>query len=395
MYGRFVATAVRISILAGCSPIPSATPAAPARSPSGSPSTPVASPSADQSLAPTGWTDVFSSELAILSDVVAGPSGFIAVGCRADDNGDCLSGLLLTSPEGTSWTQIDLEGAAYASIRRVRRIGDRLFAIGFAIDDPRIEVRAVAWTSVDGRSWSRIRSASFTNRALADVINAPVGVIAIGGNARYASEGGGFVVWNVQPDGSFGKPRDVHPTGGPPAVQGAVWARDQYLAWGPCGPCPPGDEVTSTVLMASQNSQVWTVLPEIPAFHASTVMEIVAVGYEGDAWPTSPRAWTSSDGATWKAAEVAHDAASMYTVSVNEPLLVARGEDTSGAESFPESWNSTDGAVWTRLPDGEDMPAVPGFKALSRATLGDRACVVGTFYDDPHQPSPRAAIYCR
>ena len=122
---------------------------------------------------------------------------------------------------------------------------------------------------------------------------------------------------------------------------------------------------------------------------------LVAVGYEGRTFPVPPSAWTSTDrGRSWSLATVPSDNAAMYAVAFEGSVLTARGRtfSDSGSQLQTVSWSSTDGTAWTRLPDDEDMPAVPGFSALTRATIGDRTCVAGTFFDE----TPfRAAIYCR
>ena len=397
---RSSALLLLVILVVGCSPEPSGSPSAPPGSPPGPTATPVASPVAEPSLAPAAWTEAFSSELAILRDIVAVPPGLVAAGCRTDPSGNCVRALLLTSLDGASWTEVDLGEAAGATVGRVSRVGDRLFALGYRIDDQRGEIRTVGWTSLDGRSWSRISSASFKNLFINDVIDSPVGALAIGVNAPYAGEGFGFVVWDVEPDGSFGEPRDVHPTGGPAFVAGAAWTGGRFLAWG--DGAYEGDNVRSTILMASSDGKAWKVLPKIPAFHGSSVVQLmavgdrlVAVGYEGMFQPASPRAWTSVDGTTWKAAEVPSGAGAMDTVAVEGSRLVARGTEPSATEIRPVTWSSSDGQVWTRLPAGEDMPDLSGFDGPSRAMVDARACVAGTFYGDPTSPAPRAVIYCR
>jgi len=399
---RSSALLVLVTLIAACSPEPSDTPApssGPTPGPTSTPVTsPVVSPSDNPSLAPAAWTEAFSSELSVLDDVVAGPLGLIAVGCVTDADGNCVRALLLTSSDGASWTQVDVAGAADTLISRVRWVGDRLFALGYRIDNQALTVDSVVWGSLDGLSWSGIPSASVRSRVINDVIDSPVGTLAFGINAPYASEGSGVVVWDVAPDGSFGKPRDVRPTDGPDYVAGATWTGDRFLAWGLRGPL---GEVRSSILMTSLDGKVWTVLPEIPAFRDSSVTQLiavgdrlVAVGFTGTSQLTSPRAWTSVDGTTWEAAEVPPDSGAMYTVTVEGSQLVARGREPAVTEERSVTWTSIDGEVWTRLPAGENMPDLTGFSALSRAEVGGRACVAGTFYGEP-RPEPRAAIYCR
>jgi len=400
---RTSTVALLVSLLAACSLASTGTPsptAGPTASPPGQTSTPapVASPSPSPSLAPATWTTTYDRELAALSDVVAGPQGFIASGCKTDASGNCVAGLLLTSPDGTAWTAVDLSGAADTRISRLKRVGDRLFAIGLRIDNEALKVEPVVWTSLDGESWSRIRLASSTSMAITDIVDSPVGTLAVGIHAPYASEGSGFVVWHVAPDGALGAPVDVHPTDAT-FVTGAVWTGNRFLAWGPAGAL---GEPSSTVLLTSTDGTAWKVVSTISAFGGSYVSQIaafsdrlVAVGTTDGSWPTSPRAWTSINGAAWDVAAVPVDPGAMSTVEVEGSQLVSRGKEPAGSADRPVTWTSADGAAWTRLLPGADMPDVAGFEALYRAVVAGHACVAGTFAGDPAKPQPRAAIYCR
>ncbi|HYK95145.1 MAG TPA: hypothetical protein VE011_04640 [Candidatus Dormibacteraeota bacterium] len=377
-------------------PAPTAT-ATPGPSPS-------PTPLATAGNAPTSWTEVFDKGPAVLNDISAGANGLLAAGCLANAAGDCEQALLLGSRDGMTWTEARLAGAAHASIKRLRRIGDRIVAVGFVVDDERKEVRSIAWASADGVRWSSVPTASSMNTTLEDVIASPTGAIAIGGAARYASEGGGFVVWNVSADGTFGRPRDIEIAGRPQGVNGGIWAFDRFLAWGPCGPCPSGDSVRSTVLMSSVDGGAWKVLPPSTAFHGGSVTEVVdaghrlvAVGFEGDSWPTSPRGWLSTDGVHWDVAQVPTDSASIESVAFDGKRFVALGEDTSdpsGGSSSPVAWVSNDGMAWTRLPPDDGLPALTGFRVIGRVEVAGRVCSAGTFYGDPRQSGPLAAIYC-
>jgi len=82
----------------------------------------------------------------------------------------------------------------------------------------------------------------------------------------------------------------------------------------------------------------------------------------------------------------------MWTVGIEGSVLVARGNTSPASNQQIVSWRSADGTAWTRLPDDEAMPALPGFRAFTTATLGDRICAAGTFYEEI---TSRAAIYCR
>lgn len=364
-------------------------------------STPAVSPIASAWPSPsapaTAWTETFHSDLAVLSDIVAGPQGLIATGCEADANGNCVNGLLLASTDGASWTRVDLAGGAHTQIAGVSRVGDRSLAIGERIDDAALRVDSVVWVSRDGLSWSVVPSATSKDRVVGVVVDTAAGAIAIGTNAPYASEGYGIVLWDVAPDGSFGAPRDLRIKGGPDHLTGAVWDGDKVLAWGVNGVL---GEVESPRLVTSPDGGAWSVLPKVSAFTNSSISAVVAVtgrlvavGYRGQ--PFSPRAWTSADARTWKTADVLADAGLLFTVELEGSRLVALGRESPDTDGQPIAWISDNGDVWTRLPAGEGVPDVAGFNALHRAVVDGRACVAGTFYGDPRRPAPRAAIYCK
>lgn len=395
------AVALLVSMLAACSPASTATPptTTPTASPPGPTSTPTitAAPLITPSPRPASWTETYTHALTALRDVVAGTQGFLASGCTTDASGNCLQGLLLTSPDGTTWTAVDLDGAADTQISHLKWVGDRLFAIGLRIDNAALRIEPVVWTSLDGKSWSRSPLTSSTSLAVTDIIDAPVGALAFGVHAPYASEGSGFVLWRVASDGSFGAPTDVRPE--TVLVTGAAWTGDRFLAWGSSNPL---GEVASTALLTSTDGKAWQVIPKVPAFSGSYVSQIaaggsrlLAVGETSGSLATTPRAWTSVDGTTWDAAAVPTGPGAMVTLAVEGQQLVSRGREPVGTQDRPATWTSTDGTAWTRSSPGDDMPDVAGFGGLYRAVVAGRACVAGTFEGDPAKPEPRAAIYCR
>jgi hypothetical protein len=392
-------------VVVACIADPFPTPTAPLASASTPSATPVASPAASTSapsptaiasLAPTSWVQVFALERGSLGNLITGPEGLIAGGCVRDAESDCGRRILVVSADGDTWEEIEVDTPADIYFGSLRRLGDRLFALGYGHYGP--DGGAVVWTSEDGRAWSRVESSSFRGRAVEDIIDSPFGTFAVGHEAPIDSDAtSGFLFWPVRGDGSFGTVRVVDNTDGPRLVTGALWAGGEFLAWGyRDGPWRDGP----TTLLASQNGKTWTVRAEISAVKRGAVMQIVeagdrlvAVGYEGRRFPLSPRAWTSKDGGrSWRLSDVPSADAAMYSVSVEGSLLIARGREFSGPKQRVVSWSSTDGRAWTRLPDDEDMPALPGFSALTRATIGDRTCVAGTLFEET---PVRAAIYCR
>ncbi len=404
-------TVLRSRVLAGamtlvvaCTPNPPATQTAPPATASTATARPVADtpapsqvPSSSPIASPEGttWDRVFALESGSLGNLVAGPDGLIVAGCRGDASSDCSSTIVVMSTDADTWEPLDLHVSADISFASLHRLGARLYALGYGHYG--VDGGAVVLTSVDGRTWSRIESSSFRARAINDIVDSPSGALAIGYEAPIDSDNtSGFLLWPIDADGSFGNTRVVDATDGPAFAGGVLWTGDEFLAWGyRDGPSSGGP----TSLLTSRDGKIWTARAEIPAVKPAIVEQItiaagrlVAVGYEGLEYPPSPRAWTSTDaGRSWQVATVPSPDAAMYTVSLEGSLLIARGKEFSGANERIVSWSSADGTAWTRLPDDEDMPTLSGFSALSRATIGDRTCVAGTFFD---ATPVRAAIYC-
>jgi hypothetical protein len=329
---------------------------------------------------------------------VAGPWGLVSAGCIGDTAGDCAQRIVVVSRNIDDWQELDIAGPPDISFGSLRRVGDRLFSLGYGHYGS--AGGAVIHTSIDGRSWTRVELPSFQSRAVRDIIDSPAGTLAIGYEAPIDSDNtSGFVVWPVRADGTFGTARVIKLPAGPALVSGGAWAGTEFLAWG-VRDGPSG--VGPTTLLASPDGKVWTVRGEVSAREGADVRQIVlvgdslvAVGYEGRTFPISARAWTSTNGGhAWSLAAVPAENSAMDAVVVERSALIARGTafSESGDQRESVSWRSTDGSAWTRIPDDEDLPSVTGFSALVTATLGDQTCVAGTIEGNT---SSSGAIYCR
>lgn len=405
--GRPLALVAVIALVVGaCQPTPSVMPttrANPGPSPSATAAPSVAAPSASlgipspsvgPTLPPTSWDQVFTLEHGALSDAIAWRGRLIATGCVPEVDSDCGQRIVVTSLDGATWNVVDVDIAGNLSFGSLHRVGDRLFALGYA--SARKYGGATVLTSLDGNTWTRVRSASLRARAIHDLIRTPLGTFAIGYEAPPDSDNtSGFVIWPVRADGSFGSARVVDTGGDPRLVIGAIWTGDEFLAWG----LRNGPYTGPTIILASPDGVEWAVRGRVPGRRATVVEDIVAVGdrlvavgYEGRRFPLTPRAWTSDDaGRSWALADVPGDDARMATVDVEDGGLIARGTESFDANQRPASWVSTDGSAWTRLADDEDVPLVAGFRGLTPATIGDRTCVAGWFYEGT---PVGAAIYC-
>ena len=322
--------------------------------------------------------------------------GLIGAGCFVDSNGSCDQQIVVTSADGHDWNVTEIDAPADVGFGSIDRAGGRLYALGYGHYGG--SGGAVVLTSVNGRDWSRVKSNSFVGRAVGDVVRTPLGTFAVGYNAPVDSDNiTGFVTWPVNDDGSFGTMRVPDIGSSFPLLAGAVWTGTEFLAWGGrAGPYPS----RITTLMSSRDAKSWNPRGQIRAVKRAYVAQIisvghrlVAVGYEGQRFPLTPRAWTSNDeGRTWKAADVDGVDARMSSVRLEGSQLVARGLQSWGADELAVSWTSTDGRSWARLPGDQDLPAISGFSGLSPDAIGNRTCVAGTFYDAARI---LAAIYCR
>lgn len=350
------------------------------------------------SVGATAWHRVFSVESGSLGNIVAGPWGLVSAGCIGDTADDCANRIVVVSPDANDWQEVAIGGAPDISFGSLRRVGDRLFSLGYGHYGA--AGGAVIHTSVDGRSWMRVESPSFQSRAIRDIIESPAGSLAIGYEAPIDSDNtSGFVVWPVRADGSFGAATAIKLPDGPALVSGGTWAGREFLAWG-VRDGPSG--VGPTVLLASSDGKAWTVRGTVSSPQGADFRQIVligdvlvAVGYEGRTFPISARAWTSTNGGlSWSLAAVPAANASMDAVVIERSGLVARGTafSESGDQREAVSWRSADGSGWTRIADDEDMPSVSGFNAIVTATFGDQTCVAGSVESGS---SSSGAIYCR
>lgn len=398
-------------VVAACTPAPSATPSAPtspaatvpATSPSASASSSAAPAATAASTGPlptfptTTWRAVFSSADTVLGDVIAGQHGFLATGCRIDVDGDCMQPILIRSTDGSAWTAtaFTLGGELWPSSLKV--VGERLFAVGYGHFGG--AGGAIIATSTDWSSWSAVETTSFLNRAVDRIVESPAGNIAVGIEAPVDSDNtSGFVVWPVGSDGSFGRSRVVDVAGGPAILSSAIWTGTEFLAWGPLEGLYGNGPVA---FLSSPDGATWRLRGSLVDAGDPAVGDVVgigdrlvAVGYVGQGFPLTPSAWVSDDaGRSWQAASLDGADARIHVLERVDDRLVARGYGSETATT-PRvvSWTSTRGKTWAQLPDDEDMPAVPGFLALTRATLGRLVCVAGTVSSETES---QGVIFCR
>jgi hypothetical protein len=129
-----------------------------------------------------GWQParIVPSSAGAMRAVVAGASGFVAVGLNGDDAG----ALAWTSPDGRVWTAVpDAPSLHYYTspirMQTIAATGDGYLAGGWRSDAG--NGSAVAWASADGVSWTQMPwQPSFSGGEISGVAAADGTIVAVG-----------------------------------------------------------------------------------------------------------------------------------------------------------------------------------------------------------------------
>lgn len=132
-----------------------------------------------------------------MTAVAAGPSGFVAGGSAGPELSD-RHARFWRSADGITWEPVadDADAFANAEVRSITALQAGFVAVGVvgSVQDP---TGAVAWTSPDGVSWTRIDDPSFIGGVAVSVAPAPFGgLVAVGSLVDRRSA----LAW-VSPDG--------------------------------------------------------------------------------------------------------------------------------------------------------------------------------------------------
>jgi hypothetical protein len=116
-----------------------------------------------------------------MTTVVAGGRGYVAGGSVGPELFDRHS-RFWKSADGVDWQSVpdDREAFANAEVRAITTFGDGLVAVG-VVGAAQQPSGAVAWTSADGSSWTRVDDPSFVDGIAVAVVPAPFGgLVAVG-----------------------------------------------------------------------------------------------------------------------------------------------------------------------------------------------------------------------
>jgi hypothetical protein len=183
---------------------------------------------------------------AVVTDVVAGGPGLVAVGARLDpgETDEPVGGLVWTSRDGATWTRAAGERTFdlnHGNINTIAVGGPGLVAAGADIDG------TVVWTSRDGTSWERVPRdrAVFAGASISAITGWRDGMVAIGARIpdavglQWASRDGR--AWVREPAGGSFDVRaavsDVSQVAGQlvgvgsDSTGGAIWVSEDGRSW--------------------------------------------------------------------------------------------------------------------------------------------------------------------
>lgn len=316
-----------------------------------------------------GLLEASAQHVSLVNAVAEGAHGFVAVGATALDDISGGDARAWTSSDGVRWQVAGPSiGMRDAEILAVTAGLDGYVAVGsdgFPGGNTQLPGArgAAAWTSADGRAWTRVAGqTSFAGAIMSGV-------------RRVES---GYVAWGE----TFGG-RDVPGTLFPP-----IWTSSDGVRW---------DRAKGITDAGGPGAPISAII--------SIDERLVAVGTrrlpDAEGAGKVPGAWTSSDGGrTWSSAVVANDMAGaprsggLFDVATDGPDLVAVGrleppDDPTGPGSAAV-WRSSDrGSTWTRLPDDPSFARAGMDHVMSR----DTGLVVFGQADDPNAYADPALIW--
>jgi hypothetical protein len=346
-----------------------------------------------------------------MTDVAAGPAGYVAVGCRthvAATTTGCLSAAW-HSADGRTWEQVALPAAGMID-GGMHVVGDAAGYVAWGgLVDP--EGRLGIWASADGRTWRPAQAIpAFAGAGIHSVVRYRDTWFASGGAGSrgavvFASPDG--VMWQEMPF--------LDETGAAFAPGDPIWSLEPLVAIGDeilgFGPWAGDDEVTMSATFRSTNGRRWRATNEMPPGGnvADVVVlngQMVAIGRLDTATDSRFAGWVLTSGSSWThAAFPAGWRGGLLASGAGEVVML------NGEGAAPGALWSADGLAWTpasSFPDaasdgsasgepctgGGECPDVPrtavqglagtaaGFVAVGETDLadgGERAVVwIGT-----------------
>ena len=336
-----VGTWLLASVVLGCAPAPSPSPA-------------VTAPPVPSDVAP--WGDVLWATADLpaapavvtgerVSAVAASEQGFVGVGFR--EHGDARDGVAWFSADGSTWTAATDPIFREVELVDVAAAPHGYVAVGSTSPDAD-QPQAVVFGSSDGRTWRRLPALSATGETEPSyVAGGSVGLLVVGSDAS-----GAVAAWRSADGTTFQR---VTLSG--PAIDGLVDPHaidDGFVALGTKDGAP--------ALLRSADGTSWdaTTIDARTDTDASSLVVgrwgIVVQGSrspdceDADACVPTDLGWWSADGGTWGILPTDADSPVVNGVS----LLVTAGDHGLLAVDGADAWASPDGWRWRPLPEPGD-----------------------------------------
>lgn len=201
-----------------------------------------------------------------------------------------------TSPDGIDWEAVPDDPVAFANaeVRAITTFGDGFVAVG-VLGTAQEPSGAVAWTSVDGSTWTRVGDPSFVDGIAVSVVAAPFGgLVAVGSDL----------------------------------------GRREAVAW----TSPDGSHWTKAPSEASREHAGFVWMTDVTAIGDS----VIAIGvYQGLQRGTAT-SWVSRDGTHWDRANTApvQEQGEFYAITPGGPGAVVVGSFGAPDSYVPNVWLS-------------------------------------------------------
>jgi hypothetical protein len=264
----------------------------------------------------TGFVFPMSGPEIGMFDVAVGEPGFVAIGYSAQPTMEATTWF---SPDGVTWARNPLGDATFTRVNAVGWDGrqfvlageDRSDWDGSVADLATATARAAVWTSVDGRTWTRVpHSPVFdvggfidttedpATGGMTDVVPGPAGFVAVGSTCT--SEGACEpAAWTTGGGDTWERAADMQGLSGQLKAVAASDSGYVAVGSGTCGSSPnsiPQD--CPAVIMESSDAQTWRLQPEIPVSDLRTVTRI-GDWFFATATSGPETVWVSADGKSW------------------------------------------------------------------------------------------------
>ena len=321
-------------------------------------------------------------------DMTAVGSRLFAVGFVPGED-DRQNGVVLTSDDGVNWVRLAVNDPALTLgavlMHAATEGGPGLVAVGVGCEAETGEcaLRATAWTSIDGTSWTRtpedataFGDGTTQTSGMADVADTSHGLVAVGSMKHWTFDDGGVeelvtihpaawisddgITWerSWEGTGSAIDPNDlneIHVT-----MDSVVEGPDGLLVG--VGATLDENGVGIATAWTSRDGRQWErIEPDNTVFTPGTVMLDVALGEHGYVAVgtdngTNAAIWQSPDGVTWARIDTASQSfdgiRSLDSVAALDAGYVTVGPDAifGATGDWVTVWTSPDGVTWDRIP---------------------------------------------